>query len=100
LVGKWVAGVGMGSAILALAAARAGAASVVAVDINSNAAMAAAENTHTNGLGKPIMAVSSNLLSALTPCPLFDVTIEPPRLRANRATSPTTLGTRVPATAI
>jgi hypothetical protein len=37
LVGKWVAGVGMGSAILALAAARAGAASVVAVDINSNA---------------------------------------------------------------
>jgi release factor glutamine methyltransferase len=78
LVGKRVADVGTGSGILALAAARAGAASVVALDINSNAAMAAAENAHTNGLGKPIMAVSSNLLSALTPRPLFDVILSSP----------------------
>jgi hypothetical protein len=38
-----------------------------------NAAMAAAGNAHTNGLGKSIMAVSSNLLTALPSRPLFDV---------------------------
>jgi ribosomal protein L11 methylase PrmA len=58
-----VADVGTGSGILALAAARAGAASVVALDINPNAAKVAAENAHANGLGKPIIAVGSNLLS-------------------------------------
>jgi release factor glutamine methyltransferase len=78
LVGKRVADVGTGSGILALAAARAGAASVVALDINPNAAMAAAENAYANGLGKPIMAVSSNLLSALTSRPLFDVILSSP----------------------
>jgi release factor glutamine methyltransferase len=63
LTGKRVADVGTGSGILALAAARAGAASVVALDINPNAAKVAAENAHANGLGKPIIAVGSNLLS-------------------------------------
>jgi release factor glutamine methyltransferase len=72
-VGKRVADVGTGSGILALAAARAGAASVLALDINPIAAMAAAENARSNGLAKSIMAVSSNLLAALTPRPLFDV---------------------------
>ena len=66
LTGKRVADVGTGSGILALAAARAGAASVVAIDINPNAAEAAAENAHANGLGSRIMAVGSDLLSALT----------------------------------
>jgi release factor glutamine methyltransferase len=69
LAGKRVADVGTGSGILALAAARAGAASVVALDINPNAAKTAAE---------PIMAVGSNLLSALTPRPLFDVILSSP----------------------
>jgi tRNA G37 N-methylase Trm5 len=78
LAGKRVADVGTGSGILALAAARAGAASVVALDINPNAAMAAAENAHTNGLGKSIMAVSSNLLTALPSRPLFDVILSSP----------------------
>jgi len=70
--------VGTGSGILALAAARAGAASVVALDINPTAAKVAAENAHANGLGKPIMAVGSNLLSALSPRPLFDVILSSP----------------------
>jgi release factor glutamine methyltransferase len=78
LAGKRVADVGTGSGILALAAARAGAASVVALDINPNAAMAAAENAHTNGLGKSIMAVSSNLLAPLPSRPLFDVILSSP----------------------
>jgi release factor glutamine methyltransferase len=78
LTGKRVADVGTGSGILALAAARGGAASVVALDINPNAAKVAAENAHANGLGKPIMAVGSNLLSALTPRPLFDVILSSP----------------------
>jgi len=73
-----VADVGTGSGILALAAARAGAASVVALDINPNAAKAAAENAHANGLSKPIMVVGSNLLSALTPRPLFDLILSSP----------------------
>jgi len=36
------------------------------------------ENAHANGLGKPIMAVGSNLLSALSPRPLFDVILSSP----------------------
>ena len=56
----------------------AGAASVVALDINPAAAKVAAENAHANGLGKPIIAVGSNLLSALSPRPLFDVILSSP----------------------
>jgi methylase of polypeptide subunit release factors len=78
LAGKRVADVGTGSGILALAAAWAGAASVVALDINPNAAMAAAENAHTNGLGKSIVTVSSNLLAPLPSRPLFDVILSSP----------------------
>ncbi len=78
LSGERVADVGTGSGILALAAARAGAANVVAIDINPNAVAAAAENAHANGHGKRIMAVGSDLLSALTPSPLFDVIISSP----------------------
>jgi release factor glutamine methyltransferase len=78
LVGKRVADVGTGSGILALAAARAGAASVVALDINPHAAMTAAENAHANGHGHALLAVTSNLLSALTPRPLFDVILSSP----------------------
>src|SRR5712672_1284188 len=78
LSGKRVADVGTGTGILALAAARAGAANVVAIDINPNAVAAAAENAHANGHGKRIMAVGSDLLSALTPCPVFDVIISRP----------------------
>jgi release factor glutamine methyltransferase len=78
LIGKRVADVGTGSGILALAAARAGAASVVALDINPFAAMAAAENANANGLDHTVVAVSSNLLSALPPRPLFDVILSSP----------------------
>jgi release factor glutamine methyltransferase len=78
LVGKRVADVGTGSGILALAAARAGAASVVALDINPNAALAAAQNAYANGHGRTLAALSSNLLSALSPRPLFDVIVSSP----------------------
>jgi release factor glutamine methyltransferase len=78
LVGKRVADVGTGSGILALAAARAGAASVVALDINPNAAMAAAENAHANGHSNTLLTVTSNLLSAITPRPMFDVIVSSP----------------------
>ncbi len=78
LAGKRVADVGTESGIFALAAARAGAANVVAIDINPNAVAAAAENAHANGLGKRVMAVGSDLLSALTPRPLFDVIVSSP----------------------
>jgi release factor glutamine methyltransferase len=78
LVGKRVADVGTGSGILALAAARAGAASVVALDINPNAAVAAAQNALANGHGRTLVALSSNLLSALSPRPLFDVILSSP----------------------
>src|SRR3989441_3735333 len=78
LAGKRVADVGTGSGILALAAARSGAASVVALDINPNAAKVAAENAHANGLGKPIMAVGSHLLSPRTPHPLVELILSSP----------------------
>jgi release factor glutamine methyltransferase len=53
-------------------------ASVLALDINPNAVMAAAENAHANGLGQTIVAVGSNLLSALRPRPQFDVILSSP----------------------
>ena len=78
LSGKRVADVGTGSGILALAAAQAGAASVLALDINPNAAQAAVENAHANGFGGSIRAIVANLLSAVTPRPLFDVILSSP----------------------
>ena len=78
LNGKRVADVGTGSGILALAAARAGAANVIAIDINPNAAETAAENARANGLGTRVTAVASDLLSALTPLPIFDVILSSP----------------------
>ena len=62
-----MAEIGTGSGILALAAARAGAELVVAVDINPNAALSAGENAQLNGYGGRVLALSSNLLSALAP---------------------------------
>jgi methylase of polypeptide subunit release factors len=78
LSGLRVVDVGTGSGILALAAARAGAAHVTAVDVNPNAALTAAENAWANGHGDRLMAVCSNLLSALAPVALFDVIIASP----------------------
>jgi release factor glutamine methyltransferase len=78
LRGKRVADVGTGSGILALAAAKAGAASVLAVDINPHAAQATMENAHTNGFGGSIRAIGSNLLSTVTPRPLFDIILSSP----------------------
>jgi release factor glutamine methyltransferase len=78
LTGKRVAEVGTGSGILALAAARAGAEMVVAIDINPNAALSADENAVLNGYGDRVFAVTSNLLSALAPRPLFDVILSSP----------------------
>lgn len=101
LIGKRVADVGTGSGILALAAARAGAASVVALDINPNAAMAAAENADANGFSHKLMALNSNLLSALrrTQC-LTSFCRVPPHFLGNPAMSRTGLGMLVPATGI
>jgi methylase of polypeptide subunit release factors len=79
-----------------LAAPQAGAASVLALDINPNAARAAFENAHVNGFGGSIRAIGSNLFSAVTPRPLFDVICRAhPPLLANLATWPTALGTQV-----
>jgi release factor glutamine methyltransferase len=78
LKGKRVADVGTGSGILALAAARAGAANVIAIDINPNATESALENARANGLGTRVTAVASDLLSALTPHPIFDVIVSSP----------------------
>jgi release factor glutamine methyltransferase len=78
LTGKSVADVGTGSGIIALAAARAGAARVVAIDINPDAARSAGENTRINGLSDRCTALCCNLLSAVTPGPLFDVILSNP----------------------
>lgn len=85
LNGKVVADLGTGSGILALAAARAGAKSVVAVDINPVAAATTAENAHANGYGNRVVAVASNLFSALAPRPQFDVILVNPPFCAGEA---------------
>jgi methylase of polypeptide subunit release factors len=54
------------------------AARVVAIDINPNAALSAAENARGNGFGERVVALCSNLLSALAPEPLFDVILSSP----------------------
>src|SRR5262249_1376208 len=48
------------------------------LQLSPTRAKAPAENAHANGLSKPIMVVGSNLLSALTPRPLFDVILSSP----------------------
>ena len=78
LNGASVAEVGTGSGILALAAARAGAEEVVAIDINPSAATAARQNARLNGVGDRVVALCSNLLSAVAPRPLFDVILSSP----------------------
>ena len=50
---------------------------MVAADVNPNAALSAADNARANGYGA-ISAVCSNLLSAVAPCPLFDVILSSP----------------------
>jgi 23S rRNA G2069 N7-methylase RlmK/C1962 C5-methylase RlmI len=67
-----------GSLTRRLAAARAGAANVIAIDINPNATESALENARANGLGTRVTAVASDLLSALTPHPIFDVIVSSP----------------------
>jgi release factor glutamine methyltransferase len=74
---KQVADVGTGSGILALAAAREGA-KAVALDINPMAVSAAADNARANGLSDRVTALRSDLMSALTPAPQFDVIISNP----------------------
>jgi release factor glutamine methyltransferase len=77
LAGKNVADVGTGSGILALAAAREGA-NVVALDINPKAVTAATDNSRANGLGDRVTAIRSDLMSALSPDPQFEVIISNP----------------------
>ena len=77
LAGKTVADVGTGSGILALAAAREGA-TVVALDINPKAVKAATDNSRANGLGDRVTAIRSDLMSALSADPLFDLIISNP----------------------
>jgi methylase of polypeptide subunit release factors len=78
LRGKVVADICTGSGILALASARAGAAAVVAIDINPHAARCVAENAVANQTQHNVMALASNLLSAIAPRPLFDVILSSP----------------------
>ena len=78
LSGKTVADLGTGSGIQALAAARAGASRVVAIDVNLRASVAAAANARANGFGHCVVAVASNLFSAIAPGPQFDVILTNP----------------------
>lgn len=78
LSGKTVADLGTGSGIQALAAARAGASTVVAIDVNLRAAVAAATNARANGFDRCVVAVASNLFSAIAPGPKFDVILTNP----------------------
>ncbi len=85
LSGKTVADVGTGSGIQSLAAARAGASSVVAIDVNPNAVVAAATNARANGFEHCVFPVASNLFSAITPEPQFDVIVTNPPFCEGRA---------------
>jgi methylase of polypeptide subunit release factors len=78
LSGKTVADLCTGSGIQALAAARAGASRVVAIDINPRAVAAAAANARANGFDDRVVAVASNLLSAIVPGPQFEVILTNP----------------------
>jgi release factor glutamine methyltransferase len=78
LSGKTVADVGTGSGLQALAAARAGAETVLAVDVNPNAVATAAANARANGYEHRIVALTSDLLSAIPPTPKFDVILSNP----------------------
>jgi release factor glutamine methyltransferase len=72
---KHVIDVGTGTGILAIAAARSGAETVLATDINPNAVLSVPENARANGVGRRIMTVCMDLLSAFVAAPLFDVII-------------------------
>jgi len=85
LSGRLIADLGTGSGILALAAVRAGASRVVAIDINPVAAATAAENARQNGVGDRVVAVASNLFSAVAPGPHFDVILINPPFCAGEA---------------
>jgi methylase of polypeptide subunit release factors len=85
LRGKVVADMCTGSGIQALAAVRAGASRAVAIDINPAAAAAAAENARQNGFGDRVVAVVSNLFSAVAPGPHFDVILVNPPFCAGEA---------------
>lgn len=75
---KRVADVGTGSGILALSAAKAGAQRVFALDINRAAAETAAFNAAQNGLADRVVALESNLFSAVPSDAKFDVIISSP----------------------
>lgn len=75
---KRVADIGTGSGILALSAAKAGARSVLALDINPAAAETAAFNAAQNGLADRVVALQSNLFSAVASEEKFDVIISSP----------------------
>ena len=75
LADKQVADVGTGSGILALSAAKAGATRVYALDINPAAAETAALNAAANGLSGRVIALHSDLFSAVPPAVRFDVII-------------------------
>ena len=85
LSGKVIADLCTGSGIQALAAVRAGAARAVAIDINPVAAATAVENAHANGFGDRVVAVASDLFSAVAPGPHFDVILINPPFCAGEA---------------
>ena len=78
LRGKNVADLCTGSGIQALAACRAGARKVVALDINPTAAGTAAANARANGYGHRVAVITSDLFSAVSAVPLFDVILTNP----------------------
>jgi len=78
LHGMQVVDVGTGTGILALAAARAGAVKVVALDINPAAVEAAQENARINGVGDRVIAMVSDLFSAVPRERVFNVIISSP----------------------
>ena len=73
-----VAEVGTGSGILALSAAKAGAARVLALDINPAAVAAAQLNAADNGFADTVVALESDLFSAVPPDSRFDIIISSP----------------------